>query len=355
MDLNEIDYFPDEFDDIENQVLENEEHINESYTNTKYEFEENEPNDSFEEDENVIDALLKSKGINPNAIKFENESGEIEEVSFDSLSTEEQLQVLGYEELDDNYGLEDEEVNFINQLRLNNLSIQEYNNYIAQLAIKQYIESQGNVQNFTEIDLIPDDELYLADLTTRIPNLSDEEAHEELEAAKANPNLYSKKIQSLRDEYKQREEDIKKQEESETLAKQQAEAEEFERVIIEAIDNNAYMGSGDSTFELNVDDKNELASFILDSDPAGIRYLAKALQKPDVLVKMAWYALKGEEAFSQISEYYKKEISKTAKANYQKGYEDARSGKSATKSVVRKPVNRQDANKTNLTINDIDL
>lgn len=41
------------------------------------------------EDEDIIVALLKDKGINPEAVKFENETGEIEEKSFNELSREE--------------------------------------------------------------------------------------------------------------------------------------------------------------------------------------------------------------------------------------------------------------------------
>ena len=68
---------------------------------------------------------------------------------------------------------------------------------------------------------------------------------------------------------------------------------------------------------------------------------------------MVWYALKGEEAFSKISDYYKSKISEAAKYNYNKGYEDAKSGKAANlaKSIVRKPA--KSTNKP-LTINDID-
>ena len=59
------------------------------------------------------------------------------------------------------------------------------------------------------------------------------------------------------------------------------------------------------------------------------------------------------EAFSKISDYYKSKISEAAKYNYNKGYEDAKSGKAANlaKSIVRKPA--KSTNKP-LTINDID-
>jgi hypothetical protein len=355
MDVNEIDYFDDDIDDISQYsepdltgIDDNQEPIQE----TLYEFEEDDHQMSTNEDD-VITTMLKNRGINPTAIKMQNENGEIEEVNFNDLSVEEQLQILQDENIEESYGLDDNEINLINTLRSNNFSVEDYNNYIAKKAIEDYLsKNQGN-EPLMQVDLISDDELYLMDLKSRISSLSDEEALEELEHAKANTNLYNKKIQSLRDEYKQREQELAEEEQKEILAQQQAQAEEFERVIVEAINNNDSFDLGDSALELTVDDKNEIASFILDSDPAGVRYIAKALNDPKTLVRMAWYALKGDEAIRQIGDYYKQEIAKTAKQNYQKGYEDANSGKTASKSFVRKPASKK--GNQPLTIDDIDF
>lgn len=354
MDLNELDYFDDEVDidsPSQSDDVSKRSDLQDPDQPTYYEFEDD---DDVEDssDEDILTTFLKSKGVNPDSVKFQNEEGDIEEVSFDSLSKEEQLQILGIEEKDDDYGLSDDEINLINQLRSNNLSVNEYNNYIAQQAIQSYLKQSENIPY--QVDSISDDELYLIDLKARIPELSDQEAYEELESAKSNTNLYEKKIQSLRDDYKRREQEIVEQEqvERELEAKQQAEA--FEKVIVETIDNNDSFNLGDSSLELTVDDKNEIASFILDSDVAGVRYIAKALNDPKTLVKMAWYALKGDEAFEQISDYYKQEIAKAAKTNYQKGYEDAASGKKAAKSIVRKPSSKK-MQKDIYTINDIDI
>ena len=104
-----------------------------------------------------------------------------------------------------------------------------------------------------------------------------------------------------------------------------------------------------------VDDKEEIASFILDTDGAGVRYIAKTLNDPNELVKMVWYKLKGEEAFNQISEYYKQEIAKASRTNYTKGYEDAKAGRSAnsSKTVVRKPASYTNKKKP-LSIDELD-
>lgn len=351
MNLNEID---DLDDDLMQEEPSQQNDDNPSYEEHPYDDDYQEDNtveEEPQEEEDVISAFLRSKGINPNSIKFTGEDGQQEEHKFADLSAEEQLQILQYNELDDNYGLTNEETQLINNLRSNNLSVQDYNNYIAKQAIDNY--TKNNTQPQYQVDSISDDELFIIDLKARIPELSDEEVLAELDSAKANEDLFTKKVQSIRDDYKQKEDLIEQQEQQ--LRQQEAaqQAQQFEQLIINTIQENDSIDLGDSQLALSVDDKNEIASFILDEDATGVRYISRALDDPRTLVKMVWYALKGDEAFSKISDYYKSKISEAAKYNYNKGYEDAKSGKAANlaKSIVRKPA--KSTNKP-LTINDID-
>lgn len=312
------------------------------------EIHEDEPSNEPTEDD-IITTLLKDKGINPDAIKFENETGEIEEKSFNELSREEQLQILNY----DDYGLA--EVSLINELRENNLSAEEYKKYIAQQAIQEYLASNQEETPVYEVDSIPDDELYLIDLKAKIPELTDEDAAAELELAKQHEALYQKKVQGIRNEYKKKEELLAQQEEEEQRLAAEKAAQEFEDTIVAAIQENDTIDLGESSLTLSEDDMNEIASFILDSDVAGVRHIAKALNDPKTLVGMVWYALKGQEAFSQISDYYKQKITEASKYNYNKGFEDAKGGKApnAAKTVVKKPAGSKAAKKV-LTIDDLD-
>ena len=351
MNLNEID---DLDDDLMQEEPSQQTDDNPSYEEHPYDDdypEDNTVEEEPQEEEDVISAFLRSKGINPNSIKFTGEDGQQEEHKFEDLSAEEQLQILQYNDLDDNYGLTNEETQLINNLRSNNLSVQDYNNYIAKQAIENY--TKNNTQPQYQVDSISDDELFIIDLKARIPELSDEEVLAELDSAKANEDLFTKKVQSIRDDYKQKEDLIEQQEQQ--LRQQEAaqQAQQFEQLIINTIQENDSIDLGDSQLALSVDDKNEIASFILDEDATGVRYISRALDDPRTLVKMVWYALKGDEAFSKISDYYKSKISEAAKYNYNKGYEDAKSGKAANlaKSIVRKPA--KSTNKP-LTINDID-
>ena len=314
--------------------------------------------DNFETDDettntDVLAQFLSAKGVDPKAVKIQDDKGETQSVDFNTLSPEEQLQILNYNDSDDNYGLDDDEISLINQLRSNNLSVDDYNNYVSQQAINNYLKS-NQAEQLYQVDAIPDDELYLIDLKARVPDLSDEDALSRLDTAKSNADVYSKEIESIREDYKQKENQIIEQDQLEQQEKINQQTKEFEDVIVNTIQNNDSIDLGESQLFLSDDDKNEVASFILDSDVTGTRFIAKALNDPNTLVKMAWYALKGEDAFAQVQDYYKQKLSEVAKYNYNKGYQDSKSGKASNsaKSIVRKPTATR-GGKT-LTINDIE-
>lgn len=310
------------------------------------------------DDEDLITSILKSRNIDPEAVNIEDESGNINTVKFSDLSKEEQLDILNAQDVQDNnedseYDLDDDEIDLINAIRNANLSPKEYlNNYRDQILREAYQQDASNT-----VDSLTDDELFLADLRSKVPDITDDEATQALEIEKTNEDLFNKKMNAMRDSYKQLE--AQQLEQSQNEAKQQ-EAEryaEFENQIVNAIQdasNGIDLGNSMS-LAWTTDDMNEIASFILDEDATGQRYLAKALGNPQTLVEMAWFALKGKEALSQISDYYKAQITEASKTNYNKGYEDAQKGnkKNEVKTVVRKP-SRSSNIKRELSIEDLD-
>lgn len=310
------------------------------------------------DDEDLITSILKSRNIDPEAVNIEDESGNINTVKFSDLSKEEQLDILNAQDVQDNnedseYDLDDDEIDLINAIRNANLSPKEYlNNYRDQILREAYQQDASNT-----VDSLTDDELFLADLRSKVPDITDDEATQALEIEKTNEDLFNKKMNAMRDSYKQLE--AQQLEQSQNEAKQQ-EAEryaEFENQIVNAIQdasNGIDLGNSMS-LAWTTDDMNEIASFILDEDATGQRYLAKALGNPQTLVEMAWFALKGKEALSQISDYYKAQITEASKTNYNKGYEDAQKGnkKNEVKTVVRKP-SRSSNTKRELSIEDLD-
>lgn len=310
------------------------------------------------DDEDLITSILKSRNIDPEAVNIEDESGNINTVKFSDLSKAEQLDILNAQDIQDSnedseYDLDDDEIDLINAIRNANLSPKEYlNNYREQILREAYQQDASNT-----VDSLTDDELFLADLRSKIPDITDDEATQALEIEKTNEDLFNKKMNAMRENYKQLE--AQQLEQSQNEAKQQ-EAEkyaEFENQIVNAIQdasNGIDLGNSMS-LAWTTDDMNEIASFILDEDATGQRYLAKALSNPQTLVEMAWFALKGKEALSQISDYYKAQITEASKTNYNKGYEDAQKGnkKNEVKTVVRKP-SKPSSNKRELSIEDLD-
>ena len=75
--------------------------------------------------------------------------------------------------------------------------------------------------------------------------------------------------------------------------------------------------------DLDIDDKNDVLSYILDKDINGTSQFIKSLDSPDKLFELAWYATKGNEAFNILHDYYKKQIDQTRKSAYDKGREEA--------------------------------
>jgi hypothetical protein len=314
------------------------------------------------QEDDIIISMLKQIGISdPSKIKFENDEGEIEEVSWDSLSAEEKMNILTPESPDPNYGLEEPEINFINLLRDAGITPEEYINYQREQAIEEYRQAlEGNPQY--EVERLTDEDLYALDLQSRVPDMTDEEVAIALEHEKANPELFEKKMQGIRAEYKALEDERRQNEELLEQQQKQEQFEAFQSDVLDAIESLDEVGG--VKLNLDEDDMEEVANFILSLDSAGVSYLGKALDDPQTLARMAWFALKGDEAFATITDYYDKEIAKEKRSAYEAGYEDAKKGiqpKSTRKPAVvvaPKPASEPKPGGTNpheKTIDDIDF
>lgn len=314
------------------------------------------------QEDDIIISMLKQIGISdPSKIKFENDEGEIEEVSWDSLSAEEKMNILTPESPDPNFGLEDPEINFINLLRDAGITPEEYINYQREQAIEEYRQAlEGNPQY--EVERLTDEDLYALDLQSRVPDMTDEEVAIALEHEKANPELFEKKMQGIRAEYKALEDERRQNEELLEQQQKQEQFEAFQSDVLDAIESLDEVGG--VKLNLDEDDMEEVANFILSLDSAGVSYLGKALDDPQTLARMAWFALKGDEAFATITDYYDKEIAKEKRSAYEAGYEDAKKGiqpkstRKPTVVVAPKPASEPKPGGTNpheKTIDDIDF
>lgn len=340
--INDLDFYDDEFevDPVDNNVSgssqaqnDQDPDIQQDPSNAQRVSPPNNANQSNQnEQDDVITLMLKARNIeDPSKIKFEDEEGNIQERDWNSLTVEEQLNILNSSDTDSDYELEDSEKGLINQLRLNQMSPEEFIAYVKQQGAAEYAESLNQNSPY-QVDDLTDDELFIIDLQTRVEDITEEEAKVMLERAKQDMTLFEKQMKGIREEYKQLEEQKLT---TDALAEQQQNEEEFELFkdsVLDSIQSLDKIGGLD--IQMDDDDMNEIANFILSTDNAGVNYLAKALDDPQTLVRMAWFALKGDEAIDGIIEYFTDKIKTISQEKYQEGLKDGKSGKSGKSKVV---------------------
>ena len=276
--------------------------------------------DTISDQEDFITTLLKSRGIEDKSkIKFEDEEGSIVEHNWDELTNDERLNILNSSKQDPDTDLDDAETQLINTIRQSGLSPSEYLEYLQKESIDNYI--QNSKEQAFEIDQYSDDELFVFDLISRAPDITDEEAQDALERAKSNEALYTKQIAALRNEYKAIEEENRKQAQFEQEESEKEKFNQFADQIADQIsDFNEFSGYD---LNLNDEDRDELYDFITGVDSAGNNYFAKALSDPKVLVQTAWLALNGQQMMEDVTNYFKNEIKSVRKESYEKGLKDA--------------------------------
>lgn len=256
------------------------------------------------ENSELINNLLAQRGItDASKIQIEDEDGNIQELDFNSLPIEEQLEILQQETPE----LDDSEIETINYLRENGVGIQELIEYHRNQAIQEYLQSQ---QIDYTVDDLSDEELYRLDIASRYEDLSEEELEIELQKELNNPDLFKKKVDKLREVYKQ--EEIAEQTE---LAKQaELEEEQNYQILVDSMVEIAQDTNELFDLELEDEDKEEVLQFLLSKDINGQSEFVKLLNDPNALFQLAWFATKGQEAFNTIHDYYKKEIDLARKA-----------------------------------------
>ena len=296
---------------------------------------------SDSEEEDFLTSLLESRGIKDKSkIKFANEEGEIEEVDWDSLDTKNKLNILRSSERSPEEGLDESEIQLINAIRNSGMNPSEYLNYIGNGEVQRYI--QNSQEPHYEIDQYSDEELFLMDFMSRMGEVTEDEATEALERAKANESLFKKQVDAIRNEYKQAEQEnqMQAQLEQEQIAQQQY--EQFSDQIVDEINNLKEIQG----FELNMEnnDMQELYDFITGQDAAGNNYLAKALSDPRILVKTAWLALNGDQMINDITNYFQKEIASVRKESYKKGVDDTQKKINKPNNVIYKEKSRNSKN-----------
>lgn len=261
--------------------------------------------DSEQESQDYISRLLESKGIDRNKIQILDEEGNTTEVSFDSLSDQDKFDILNYQ--DDPVLPADHEIQTLNFLRQNNMTLQDFAEWQRQEAIQEYLAQQAQT---SDIDSYSDEEIVAYDYIKRFgESMSDEEIDAEIERLKADPEAFAKRVSLLRNAFKAEEEAQAKLYQDEEAAKHA----ENEKMFVDTYHQAMAGIESIQNTELDDNDRDELLRFVLEKDQANRTGLSKAMDNPENVLKMAWYLLHGEERVDAMIDYFQKEISKRSK------------------------------------------
>lgn len=259
----------------------------------------------------LINQSLIARGINPEAIKFYNDEGEIEEVKFSDLTKEEQIALLNSETEQEEIDLSENEQEALEFLRENNMSIKELAQKIREKTIEE-MKTTETEQNYS-VDDFDNDELFIADFKNKYgDDFTEEELAVELEKEKANPELFEKKVNKLRADYKAYEDEVKENERKDQEAKLQQEQEDYVNNMVAVAGE---IKSMHDTVELDDKEKSEILSFMFNQDTLGKSGIQKAFEDPKTLFKVAWYLKHGDETINELHKYYQGEIAKISKGN----------------------------------------
>lgn len=266
--------------------------------------EKDKPKGNVEDD--YLTKFLKSRNIDRNKIRFQNEDGTIEEIPFDDLDDEEKIAILSEQE---ELPITDQEIEDINYLRDHDINLADFAKLQREQAIKEYLE-QNSTPHY-EVDDMNDDQLFVYDLLNRYgEELTNEEIDAELERAKENSELFTKKMTFLRNQYKEQETASKKAAETQEQQKFAAEKQELINALTSAAINTTELQG----VELEDADRNEVLDFLLNEDAQGRTEFSKLLSDPEAIFKMAWFMKYGESTFNTTVDYFKNELAKARRA-----------------------------------------
>lgn len=281
---------------------------------------------SAQPDEDLTTEVLRLKGItDPGKIKFEDETGAIVERAWDSLSREEQINILIDQEVEQQ-DFDDSELQLINTIRESGMTPDEY--------IQSLLPETEPTKRY-KVDDLSDDEVYALDLLHKVgSDISDEEINQALELAKQNEGLFKKTVEGLRKEYIRLQEDEEAQIANEKAAREEAAYNRFADSIkgqIKELDSFA-----GQPLQLSDDDIEDLSSFMLEIDDQGLSAFGRAINDPALFTKAAFWILNEDKIVE--------ELNKQIQDNYRRGYEQAKAdlqGKPKPKLVFNKPASQK--------------
>lgn len=295
---NDLDIF-NSLDEESTPQKSSEENVDGKKDTSQEEVNTEENTSSVIDEQSLLESVLKSRGIDFNNIKIEDtETGVIHSVPFTELSREEQIELLNLEE--DDYNLDDDEINLLTFMRENNLNSESLVNYYKQKGIEEYLANEGAVY---KVDELSDEDIYALYIKNNYGDiLTEDELVDEVNKAKENSESFEKKVNKLREIYKAEERlatEAKQKEEQDS----QLSEEELNKIVgtlREAGRNIKTIGG----FDLEESDIDSTMDYITKPQITGRTKLASDLDNPDTLFKLAFYATHGDELIEAIHEHY---------------------------------------------------
>lgn len=255
----------------------------------------------------AITRLLKAKGIDRNNVQFQNENGDIEQWNWDDLDEEDKYAILSQQE---DSPITDNELNTLNYLRLNNMSLQDFAEWQRSEAIKDYL-SQNQTPSY-EMDKLSDEEVFAYDLMLRFgESISDEEIDNQLARAKEDPDMFAKTVGLLRNQYKK----VEDEKTQATLTQQEEQKKAEFNELVDSLVNAAQNVQEIQGVELEDEDREKILDFLLKENPQGRTGFSQLLSDPDMIFKMAWFALYGEETFNSTVDYFQKKLAEARRGS----------------------------------------
>lgn len=253
--------------------------------------------------DDYLSKMLRERGVDRERVRIENENGEIEEWRFDDLDDDTKFGILNYDN-----NISDEEIMTINYLRQNRMNLQDFVEYQRNQAIREFLEQNQNI-SYT-VDEVSDDDLYRFELKDQMPDLTDEEVEDQLSRAKENESFFQKKINALRKEYKELEDNQLKAAEEQAVAEKEEQFNQLAGSLVAVARNTEEMNG----MLLEDEDREGVLSFLLDRDANGQSEFYKLFSDPEALFKMAWYMKYGDQAHVSLTQYYNQKIAEARKA-----------------------------------------
>lgn len=275
--------------------------------------------DAGQENLSGIERYLAQFDIEGGMIDFEDGTRR----HFNDLDPDKQQEILqelhstASADVEDQYGLSEDEIGLLNYLRSNNTTVDELVDQMAAQRLQTYLTTQ-QVQEM-DISKLDDDAVYTAFLLRSNPEAKPEQLEADLETAKKMSNFESV-VKNLRNTFESERQQILERQMTEAKQKTLQEIENQRKEVVAAVSKMNQLDG----FSLNDGMKNDVLDLVLNVDDDGDSvFMTEVFSSPENLFRAAFWYKNGPEIMKAREEYWKKEKS----AAYKRGIEEAKKGK----------------------------